>query len=243
MRPRSRAAFLWVLVPVVLLLDAPKPAAQGHPPSDAPAISVQGPGTGAAPRLTWSAGPADDAIVFVTQDGGAERLFARGPSGAIDVPWIQPSSVYQFRLYAIGEPRSLLATAYLELGTRVPTMVAQPNPIPYAEGPAATVLTWDAVIDRGVRLEVIQDGAAPTLVSTAPAGSATLEWIHPASIYEFQLLADSRPTALARVTVRVAPPPARRIFRLRWIIAILLGAAIALRVVQAPVTEPTSRQG
>lgn len=242
MRPwSSRAALLWVLVSIGLVLAAPKPAAQGRPQSAAPGITVHAPqpGTASPPRVTWSAGQADDAIVFVTRDGGAERLFARGSSGAIDVPWIQPASVYQFRLYAIGEPRRQLGTAYLELGMQVPIVEAEPNPIPYAEGPGATVLTWNAAIDHGVRLEVIQDGGPPTLVSTASAGSARLDWIQPASIYEFQLLADSRPTALARVTVSVVPPE-RRIFRLRWIVAILLGAAVVLRVAHAPVADPAS---
>lgn len=242
---RARTVFLWMLFPVGLLLAAPEPLAQAAARSDAPAITVQAPpsGNASSPRVSWSADPADDATVYVTQDGGAERLFARGPSGAIDVPWIQPASAYQFRLYAIGEPRRLLATAYLELGMRVPTMEAAPNPIPYAKGPVATVLTWDAVIDRGVRVEVIQDGATPRVVSTASSGSARLEWIHPASIYEFQLLADGRPTALARVRVSVAPPPERRTFRLRWIVAILFGAAVVLRLAQPSISSSTSGRG
>jgi hypothetical protein len=60
-------------------------------------------------RISWASLAEGDAEVFVSRNGGPEQLFARGPSGSIEVNWIAPGSSYQFRLYSRDASRRLLA--------------------------------------------------------------------------------------------------------------------------------------
>ena len=67
-----------------------------------------GPGLGRT-RISWTTLDKDDAEVFVSMDGGSERLFAHGPTGSIEVRWIATGSSYEFRLYSRDASRRLLA--------------------------------------------------------------------------------------------------------------------------------------
>jgi hypothetical protein len=60
-------------------------------------------------RISWTTLAKDDAEVRVSQDGEPEHLFARGPTGSIEVGWIATGSSYEFRLYSRGASRRLLA--------------------------------------------------------------------------------------------------------------------------------------
>lgn len=60
-------------------------------------------------RISWTTLDKDDAEVFVSMDGGSERLFAHGPTGSIEVTWIATGSSYEFRLYSREASRRLLA--------------------------------------------------------------------------------------------------------------------------------------
>ena len=60
-------------------------------------------------KISWATLAKGDAEVFVSRDGGPEQLFAQGPSGSEEAPWIAPGSSYEFRLYSKGASRRLLA--------------------------------------------------------------------------------------------------------------------------------------
>jgi hypothetical protein len=60
-------------------------------------------------KISWATLAGADAAVFVSQNGGPEQLFARGPSGSAEVSWIASGSSYEFRLYSGDVPRRLLA--------------------------------------------------------------------------------------------------------------------------------------
>jgi hypothetical protein len=60
-------------------------------------------------RISWTTLARDDAEVCVSQNGGPEQLFARGPTGSIEVGWITTGSSYEFRLYTNHTQRHLLA--------------------------------------------------------------------------------------------------------------------------------------
>jgi hypothetical protein len=60
-------------------------------------------------RISWTTLAGDDAEVCVSQDGGPERLFARGAAGSIEAGWILTGSSYEFRLYSRDASRRLLA--------------------------------------------------------------------------------------------------------------------------------------
>ena len=67
-----------------------------------------GSGLGRA-KISWATLAEGDAEVFVSRDGGPEQLFARGPTGSIEVNWIAAGSSYEFRLYSRDTPRRVLA--------------------------------------------------------------------------------------------------------------------------------------
>ena len=60
-------------------------------------------------RISWNTLSRDDAEVYVSQNGGSNTCFARGPSGSIEVSWILTGSSYEFRLYSTGGSKRLLA--------------------------------------------------------------------------------------------------------------------------------------
>lgn len=127
-----------------------------------PAIVIGQPVTSADGQSTrvvsWTAGPTEETFVDVSRDGGPERLFARGPSGAIDPPWIQPTSAYEFRLYGIGRPRRLLATTHPKSVAQVVTLEADPHPIRFGAENAGSLVTWDTTIEGGGHLEDVETG-------------------------------------------------------------------------------------
>lgn len=60
--------------------------------------------------ITWTTGNYSVGQVYVSVDGGPEKLFARGSAGAAEAAWVTPDSACEFRLYTDAEPRALLAT-------------------------------------------------------------------------------------------------------------------------------------
>jgi hypothetical protein len=67
-----------------------------------------GPGGGRT-KISWAILAGGDAEVYVSHNGGPEKLFARGASGTVEVNWIVTGSSYDFRLYSTDAPRRLLA--------------------------------------------------------------------------------------------------------------------------------------
>lgn len=61
-------------------------------------------------NISWSTnGNLGEVKVFVSQDGSPETLFASGPEGTQEAPWIVTGSTYEFRLYAgTGSNRKLI---------------------------------------------------------------------------------------------------------------------------------------
>jgi len=60
-------------------------------------------------KISWATLTERDADVCVSQDGGPEHLFARGPRGSAEASWIVAGSSYEFRLYSADASRRLLA--------------------------------------------------------------------------------------------------------------------------------------
>lgn len=58
-------------------------------------------GTGSGTTtISWGSGDGSECQVYVSEDGGPEKLFAQAPSGSVAAPWIQARRTYVFRLYA-----------------------------------------------------------------------------------------------------------------------------------------------
>ena len=112
---------LAAIVAVGLLLVACGPgqegtSASGGRPAGASAASVTaspnpvpaGAGAGTT-TISWTTGDNSDGQVYVSEDGGQENLFAQGPAGSKDAPWIRTGAGYEFRLYAGTDRRTRLA--------------------------------------------------------------------------------------------------------------------------------------
>jgi hypothetical protein len=67
-----------------------------------------GPGNGQT-KISWTTLAGRNAEVYLSHNGGPEKLFARGPSGTVEVNWIVSGNSYDFRLYSADTPRRLLA--------------------------------------------------------------------------------------------------------------------------------------
>lgn len=60
-------------------------------------------------KISWTTLSKDDGEVCVSKDDGPEQVFARGPSGSVEVNWIATGSSYEFRLYSRDASPRLLA--------------------------------------------------------------------------------------------------------------------------------------
>jgi hypothetical protein len=60
--------------------------------------------------LAWSTGDGADGRVYLSVNGGPERLFAEGSSGSLATPRIAKGDVQKFRLYTGSDSTVLLAT-------------------------------------------------------------------------------------------------------------------------------------
>lgn len=49
--------------------------------------------------IAWNAGSNKSGEIYVSKNGGEEKLFATGPSGAEKVKWISTHQRFEFRLY------------------------------------------------------------------------------------------------------------------------------------------------
>ncbi|MHB8645420.1 MAG: hypothetical protein ACYDAR_06485 [Thermomicrobiales bacterium] len=72
-----------------------------------PVHTVNGKGT---TTITWDTGDGSLGQVFVSEQGGPDRLFAAGSSGSEAAAWIAVNEKFEFRLFAGDEHRTLLAT-------------------------------------------------------------------------------------------------------------------------------------
>ena len=71
-----------------------------------PVTIGEGPGT---TTITWNTGDGGAAQVYISEDGGPERLFAEGSKGSGPAAWIQAGKTFEFRLYAGFEHTKVLA--------------------------------------------------------------------------------------------------------------------------------------
>lgn len=71
-----------------------------------PVEARQGTGT---TKVSWHTGDNTVGQVYVSENGGPEKLFASAPDGSSEVSWISKDSTYVFRLYSTGDSKRLLA--------------------------------------------------------------------------------------------------------------------------------------
>jgi hypothetical protein len=71
-----------------------------------PVTTGEEPGT---TTITWNTRDGTTGQIYVSEDGGPERLFTAGPTGSVPAPWIQAGKTFEFRLYAGTEHAKILA--------------------------------------------------------------------------------------------------------------------------------------
>ena len=97
--------------------------AGGNAPSQAGATIQANPnpvpagGDPGTTTITWKTNDGSESQVYVAQDGAAEKLFASGPGGSEDAPWIQTGSSYEFRVYAGTDHKISLASVTVTRAT------------------------------------------------------------------------------------------------------------------------------
>lgn len=124
-----------------------------------PVVAWPGPGTA---TVVWEA-EGKQAEVRVAVDGGRESLFATGPRGRLDAPWIMAGRRYRFRLYRDGR-REPLAETFVH-------GIAAPRP-PVDDGRALRVVRESREgPSAGGAMERLSAGA-PVRADRGPSGYA-----------------------------------------------------------------------
>jgi hypothetical protein len=103
-----------------------------------PVSAGEGPGK---TTISWNTGDGSKGLVYLSTDGGSERLFGEGEEGSMEAPWIEADKVYEFRLCR-GTQRTRLATVTVTRSEE-PFLVAAPNPVSAGEGPGKTTISWN----------------------------------------------------------------------------------------------------
>ncbi len=76
-------------------------------PNPVPLGAGKGP---ASTTLTWSTADGSFSQVYVSLDGGPEKLVVEGKPGTKTIKWIYSKVMYEFRLYKGKDHKTLLAT-------------------------------------------------------------------------------------------------------------------------------------
>jgi len=98
-----------LLIPAVVLASSTVAWAATGSISASPQHLVTAKGQVGTTVVSWSTSGCSNAEVWVSCDGSAESLFARGPSGSQAAAWIVPWHWYVFRLYEGTSHTTLLA--------------------------------------------------------------------------------------------------------------------------------------
>jgi hypothetical protein len=58
--------------------------------------------------ISWQTGTGTTGEVYVVTNSNPETLFAQGPKGQAEAPWIMADSMYEFRLYSGMDHKTIL---------------------------------------------------------------------------------------------------------------------------------------
>jgi hypothetical protein len=201
-------------------------------------------------RISWATGDQTIGDIYVSKNGGAEKLFARGRSGSQEVPWLVGGNAYVFRLYRQGRTKLLASVTVRPHGTpsptskgrptaRAPRLNARPNPVPVDKGTGTTQISWTTGGATVGEVYVSENGARERLLSRGRSGSVRVPWILAGRTYTFRLYTGSHKRQVAATVVRSAssvPQPAASVPHSStspgtslWV-WVVLGAAIGLVV-------------
>ena len=159
--------------------------------------------------IAWSTGDSSWGDVYLTVDGEPEVMFAGGPAGTSESPAIAPGHTYVFRLYTVGESRTLLGEAHVRREVRAPTLTANPQVIPAGPGTALTTIDWSTGDGSWGDVYLAIDDEPEVLFAGGSTGSQVIDGIVPGRRYTVRLYeTGSTRRLLSAISVsRVTSPP------------------------------------
>ena len=160
--------------------------------------------------IAWTTADGSDGTVRVSMNGGPEQLFAEGPSGSTAADWIDATGVFEFRLYASDDPRTVLASVNVTREPAGPRVDVNPNPVEPGPGLATVTITWTTGDQSDGEVHISRNGEAERLFARGPSGSAQANWIVRTAAYDFTLYSVAQPRrrlAGVRLAPAAAMPP------------------------------------
>lgn len=156
--------------------------------------------------VSWNTGSGADGQVWVAVNGGSQQLFASGPSGSADAPWINASGSYVFTLYSGSSHTTTLASATVTKAAPA-SISATPNPVSVSSGSGSTSVSWNTGDGLTGQVYVSVNGGGEVLFAQGASGTASAPWISSGSSYTFRLYSGtSHNTVLTSTTVTTSNP-------------------------------------
>jgi len=150
--------------------------------------------------VSWNTCCSSEGRVTLTKSDGAEEIFSTGSFGLAFLDKIKPGTQYEFRLYSGQEP--VLQSVVVNAKERMPTIAADPNPVPDGPGLGRTTISWTTLTKDDGEVWVSKDREPEQLFARGRTGSVEVGWIATGSSYEFRLYSrDSSRRLLASAIV------------------------------------------
>lgn len=137
--------FVAILGSAVALAELGSPAAHAAPGEGVPVLTVDAlaADSPASPAVSWATGTGVPGSVYVSDAEDAnEQLFAVGPHGRQEAPWLRSGRRFEFRLYVRNGSRKLIATLEVEDGRAATRILARAGPPPRTPGAVNAALRY-----------------------------------------------------------------------------------------------------
>ena len=146
---------------------------------------------GAKTLLEWEITPPAVAEIYLSENGGNERLVCRGASGSFEVAGLQPGNKYVLPLCTATEPRQILDSAVIHrpIAGRIR---ASPNPVPLEAG-AKTLLEWEITPPAVAEIYVSENGGSERLVCSGASGALEFGGLQGGNKYVLTLCTTTEP--------------------------------------------------
>ena len=178
-------------------------AARAQGPSIAanpnPVVCTAGPGH---TTITWNAGAASTAEVWVSTDGAPEMLFGgESREGSHSVNWIRAGLTYDFRLYQGTAHSNRLRSLQVRCAAEPAFIRATPNPVRTdATGMnGQTRIEWNTGNGQSGSVLLSVNGGKELVVANGARGSVNVPYIRRDASFQFRLYDNTQLTAAVEV--------------------------------------------
>jgi hypothetical protein len=156
---------------------------------------------GSKTLLEWEITPPAVAEIYISENGGSEKLVCRGTSGSFDLDGLQGGTDYVVTLCTATEPGRILDSIVVRRPI-TGRIRASPNPIPLEAG-SKTLLEWEITPPAVAEIYVSENGGSEKLVCRGTSGSFELDGLQCGTDYVVTLCTATEPRrSLDTITVR-----------------------------------------